>query len=209
MELNTSQNYVRQYFSDIEGDVPFFAINTTLSVFFLAGACLLLLFLATNLSEGAPARSRLFLVVQAGIFLLLALDDRFQLHEAIAYRVGIGDHYILGVWASLQVANLLLLCRLPLINVTTAILFAGAVAFFAVMMVFDIWVAHDGVLRLSVEDLSKTWATALFLAAAWSLARFHLAPRETDLTLVDLTERVRARCQSRHHLPFRCKQPRI
>ena len=42
IELQTSQDYVRQYFTDIRGDVFLYAVNTTLSTFLLAATALLI-----------------------------------------------------------------------------------------------------------------------------------------------------------------------
>ncbi|MCP4210963.1 MAG: hypothetical protein GY764_05730, partial [Halieaceae bacterium] len=41
IEANTSQAFVRNYFSDIEGEAPFYGINTSISVFFLWATALL------------------------------------------------------------------------------------------------------------------------------------------------------------------------
>ena len=41
IEWQTSQPYVRQFFTDIKGDVFFYAINTTFSVFLLWATALL------------------------------------------------------------------------------------------------------------------------------------------------------------------------
>lgn len=191
VEWHTSQDFVRQYFTDIEGDVPFFAVNTTLSTFLLTGAAILLLFAACAGRRDGPAVAVWFLVTQAAMLAFLAFDDRFQLHEAIAYRVDIADHYVMALWAAIEVALLLGLTRLSFVPVRSAAFFVAGCTCFAVMMVFDALVPHDMVLRLSIEDLAKSWAAALFFAAAWFVARFHLGLDPDARTLGELRERHR------------------
>lgn len=191
IELTTSQDYVRQYFTDIEGDVAFYAINTTLSTFLLAGAALLLIFAALSGETRKTPPARLFLTSQAGMFAFLAFDDRFQLHEALAYRIGIGDHFVMLTWVAIEAALVFALCRLDRVTLRMAALFAAACGFFALMLVFDAIVPHDMILRLSIEDLAKTWAAALFLGAGWYAARFHLGFDLHDRTLANLLEEYR------------------
>ncbi len=191
IELNTSQDYVRHYFSDIEGVVPFYAINTTLSTVLLAGAALLLVFSALTNTASELRRCRWLLISQAAMFGFLAFDERFQLHEALAWRIGIDDHFIMLFWAVAEAGLLVGLCRLDRVSVRTALLFAAGGAFSFVMMVFDTFVPHDKVLRLSIEDLAKTWAAASFLGAAWFAARFHLGLDPNDRTLADLLRDLR------------------
>lgn len=184
-EARTSQDFIRHYFSDIEGPRPFFAVNTTLSSFLLAGAAMLLGFAATSGREELAPRTRAFLWSQAGMLSFLAFDDRFQLHEALAYRVGIGDHFIMAAWALIEAALILMLARRIDIPLRAALLVAGGVIFFGVMMVFDAIVPHDMILRLSIEDLAKSWAAALFLAGSWCLARYHLGLDRAEMTLAE------------------------
>ena len=185
LEFNTSQDYIRHYFSDIEGPRPFFAINTTLSTFLLAGGAMLLAFTASAGHRPISGRLGLFLWSQAGMLGFLAFDDRFQLHEALAYRIGIGDHFIMATWALIEAVLLLSLARLAEIPFRAFMLVAIGGAFFAVMMVFDAIVPHDMVLRLSLEDIAKSWAAALFFAGCWVLARFHLGFSQNVQTLAD------------------------
>src|SRR5687767_3585699 len=93
VELATSQDFVRNYFTDISGPVPFYAINTTLSVALLwATALLFVILIAYSESRPELAHERWFYFSQAAVFTLLGSDDRFLLHEKLAYRLGIGDH---------------------------------------------------------------------------------------------------------------------
>ena len=184
-ELLTSQDHVRQYFTDIEGDVFFFAINTSLSAFLLSGTALLLAFAALAGPTGKVDRMGWFLLSQAGMFGFLAMDDRFLVHEALAYRLAIGDHFVMLTWAVAETGLLVSLGRPVFVTVRVAALFAAGCAFFALMLSFDALVPHDMVLRLSIEDLSKSWAAACFLGAGWYAARFRLGLDEGDRTLAD------------------------
>lgn len=207
VEWNTSQDDVRHYFTDIEGEVLFHGINTTLSAFLLAGSALLLGFAALARQGHRLSRATLFLMAQAGLFLLLAFDDRFQLHERLGYRLGVGDHYVMVVWAAAQLAILLLLCRPRTVSLEAAALFIAAGGCFVVMMIFDVFVAHDAALRLSIEDLAKTWAAALFLAASWSLARFHLGLGRTDRSLQAALSQFSVTSPGHPATPFPERQP--
>ena len=173
LELRTSQDHVRPYFTDIEGEVLFHAVNTTLSVALLAGAALLLLFAALN-RRGPGEGARAFLAGQAAMFALLAFDDRFQLHERLGYRLGFPDHYVMLAWAAAGVGLLLLYWRSPHVSRRLTGLFLAGTGLFAVMLGFDALAPHDMVLRLSLEDLAKTWAAAMFFAFAWEAARLQL-----------------------------------
>lgn len=174
IELRTSQDFVRHFFTDIEGEVLFHAVNTTLSAGLLGGAALLLAFASLSGGETVGARARSFLLSQSAMFGLLALDDRFQLHERIGYRLGVADHYVMLVWAATELALLALFCRPQFVTVRMAALFVAGTGCFGLMLVFDALVPHDMVLRLSIEDLAKAWGAALFFAFAWVAAQFHL-----------------------------------
>ena len=43
------------------------------------------------------------------------------------------------------------------------------------MIFFDACVPHDMVLRLTLEDLAKTWANLCFLTFAWQLCSARIA----------------------------------
>ncbi|MGQ0589478.1 MAG: hypothetical protein ACT4N8_08095 [Sphingosinicella sp.] len=182
LEMGGSQAQVRPYFSDIEGAVTLFAVNTTLSVALLAGTALLLMFAAT---ADAPKRhgSRRFLVSLAALFALLAADDRFQVHERLGWRLGIPDHYVLVAWGLAGLALLAAYCRPVLVSPRAAVLFAAGAALFGASFAIDAFAASDAWLRLSLEDLAKSWGAAMFFAFGWESARFHLAPEPASKSL--------------------------
>lgn len=166
VELTTSQDYVRNYFSDVEGPVPFYAINTTLSVCLLWGTALLFAVCVTCTEcRHGTGWLRYFFASQALVFGYLALDDRFKVHERVAFRLGIGDHFILLAVAVFQV--LCLLSAWPTLSARAKRYLLGGASLFVLMLFFDACVPHDMVLRLSIEDLAKTWATVCFFLFGW------------------------------------------
>ncbi|REK22401.1 MAG: hypothetical protein DWQ42_17175 [Planctomycetota bacterium] len=170
VELMTSQDHVRHYFTDIEGPVRFYAVNTSLSVFLLWATALLfaVCLLCVNNQDG-ERRLWWFFVSQVAVFAYLGLDDRFKLHESFAWRLGIGDHYVLFVVALAECFFLLALGRREVLTGRSGRLLLAAAVLFGVMIFFDAVAPHDMVLRLTLEDLAKTWANVFFFAFAWHL----------------------------------------
>lgn len=170
VELSTSQDFVRHYFTDIQGPVPFYAINTSLSVFFL-WATALLFAIAAIVSRWCenPPHTYWFCLSQVAIFGFLGCDDRFKFHEKMAEILGIGDHYILLATGTAEGLFLVWLGRTALQDRRARNILGLAVSLFAVMLFFDACVPHDMVLRLSLEDLAKTWATFCFWMFGWSI----------------------------------------
>ncbi|WP_332811474.1 hypothetical protein [Sphingomonas sp.] len=172
-EMSSSQAQVRPYYSDIGSELAFFAVNTTMSVAFLAGAALLLLFAGTA-NPDQRDKGREFLLSQAALFAFLAADDRFQLHERIGWRLGIGDHYVTFAWALAELGLLAAYWRPALIPWRATRLFLAGGALFTVSFLVDALANGDALLRLSAEDLAKTWGAAMFFSFGWETARFHL-----------------------------------
>jgi hypothetical protein len=168
VEWNTSQEYVRNYFTDIQGPVHFYAVNTTLSVFLLWSAALVF-GVCVVLTEPMPAfeRRRRFYLSQAFVFAFLGFDDRFMFHEWAAYRLNIEDHFILMAVVALDVLAIALLADRQVYAGRTGRFFALAVGFSTVMLIIDATFPDQMVLRLSLEDLSKTWGALFFFLFAW------------------------------------------
>ncbi|MEM7199824.1 MAG: hypothetical protein AAF628_06135 [Planctomycetota bacterium] len=173
LEWRTSQDVARLYMTDIEGPVRFYAINTTLSVFLL-GATGLLFLVCSLCHEDREPRAVWFYLSQWAVFGYLAFDDRFKVHESIGWRLEIGDHFVLLSVVALEVA-LVFRYREILRPIPWAREFLlGGTVLTGVMFIFDALVPHDMVLRLSIEDLAKSWAAFLFLCFAWACLRHHL-----------------------------------
>ena len=180
IECCTSQDYVRHYVADVEGPVRFYAVNTTVSVFLLwATALLFAVCLSCEQRQGRSPRATWFFASQIAVFAFLGLDDRFKAHEYIGWRLGIGDHFVLLAVAAFELVCLLTLGREIVFRRGVLIRLAIASAFFAVMLFFDAVVPHDAFLRLSLEDVAKTWATLFFCLFAWEI----LAQRIGRITL--------------------------
>ncbi|MGH7803507.1 MAG: hypothetical protein ACREQJ_04110, partial [Candidatus Binatia bacterium] len=136
-EASTSHDFVRQFFADIEGDVPFYAINTTLSVSLQWAAALVFLVSATALGDGSEDRERRrFYWAQAAILAYTGFDDQFLVHEKLTWRLGIGDHWVLVAVAGAEAALLATLGRRVLPAPAWTQLRA-AVVLFVVMMTID------------------------------------------------------------------------
>ena len=170
IELCTSQDYVRHYVSDVEGPVRFYAVNTTLSVFMLWATSLLFgvgLWCAAQANESW--RTRWFLATQIAVFAWLGLDDRFRIHEYIAEHGGFGDHFVLLAVGFVELLCLAVLGWRIIFRRTVLLWLGSAALLFLVMLFFDAVVPHDALLRLSVEDVAKTWAALCFCLFAWNI----------------------------------------
>ncbi len=170
VEFTTSQSFVRNYFTDIDGPVPFYAINTTLSVSLLWGTALLCI-VALVCLDGSEnvARFRRFCLSQALVFGFLGLDDRFKFHEWAGWHLDIPDHFILMVMAVAEVVCVGWLGGATLLRsraggyLVTGTLLAG------LMLGIDALAPEYGLLRLSLEDLSKTWAAFFYFLFGWQI----------------------------------------
>ncbi len=188
VELGTSQDFVRHFFTDIEGPVPFFAVNTTLSVFLLWSTALLFLVCFAVLGQGVVSkRLRWFYASQVAVFAFLGFDDRFKVHERVGAWFDMGDHYLLIAVAVAQCGFLTILGGRRVLHGASLKCLGLASVLFAVMLVIDAKFPHDLVLRLSLEDLAKTWACLFFLLFAWSHFSEQMQP------ILDVYRRTRAR----------------
>ena len=173
-EWTTSQEHVRNYFTDISGPVRFYAVNTSLSVFLLwATALLFVVCLKCTESTTGWSRLRLFYISQVLVFAFLGFDDRFGVHEWIGHKLDVADHYSLILIAVFQTACLLTLGRWLLRGRTISYLVLAA-ASFTVMLAVDALAPHDGFLRLSIEDLAKVWGAFFFFLVSWDQLTFAL-----------------------------------
>jgi len=172
LELKFGQAYIRHYMTDIEGPVRFYAINTSISVF-LQWACALLFLLAITITEDWSGRGhdRLFYISQVLLFLYLGVDDRFRVHEPLGGIVGFNDAFILLIIGAGELAVLYFLGNLKQYpkKVTIYLLIAGV--FFGAMVFIDGFVPSELVLRLSLEDLTKAWASFFLFLFAWEICR--------------------------------------
>jgi len=175
-EWRTSQEAVRFFFQDIYGDTLLKGLNTTICVAFLWGACLLFGVTAWCCRQrSGQEREGLFAISQVLVFFYLACDDRFQIHERIGRQLGVEDAYIL---VGVGLIEVLLLWRLGgfgrrAVTQRRTVLLAGGL--FAAMAFVDAVLPSGLRLRLSVEDLLKTWSCAALLLFAWQTCRTQIA----------------------------------
>ncbi len=168
-EWRTSQDHIRNYLDDISGDVTFYLVNTSLSVFLL-GATALMFVVTLRCTPTDERTFRWFLWSQAAVFAFLALDDRFQVHEKTAAKLGdVPDHFVLLVVAAAEVVFLVLWAPRSLLREPPGRWFVAGGIGFVVMLGIDALAPEDGRLRLSFEDLTKTWAAWLLFLSAWTL----------------------------------------
>jgi len=170
IESCTSQDFVRNFVCDVEGPVPFYAVNTTLSVFLLWATALLFgVCWACVRDRPEMRRDALFYLSQVVVFAGLGIDDRFKLHEHLAWRLGIADHFLLVAAGVVEVLLLVTLGRQLVFRRRPMKWLAAAAVCFLIMTFFDAVYPHDAFLRLSLEDIAKTWSGVFFCLFAWRL----------------------------------------
>ncbi len=168
LELQTSQEHIRNYFTDIQGPVRFYAVNTTLSVMLLWATALIFL-IARHCDGQARRRERSwFYLSQAVLFFCLGIDDRFQFHEWAAFRLDIPDHYVLILVGLAEVGCLLYWRRVLFSNRTAVSNLVLGGALFLVMLGIDALAPEKQILRLSLEDLCKAWSAMFFCFYGWA-----------------------------------------
>ena len=181
IELATSQQHVRHFVTDISGPVPFYAVNTTLSVFLLWATALLFFSSARISVQQLAWRPPVWwLASQCLLFGWLGCDDRFLFHETLAARFDIGDHYVLAALAGVEGLLLALAYVRSWLSRPVIQCLAIAAGLFTVMLGVDALAPHDLRLRLSVEDATKTCACFFFLRFAWLMHSERMAQATSD-----------------------------
>jgi len=169
VEIWTTQDYVRNYFTDISGPVFFYAVNTSLSVIlFFATALMFSICLVMSDKVANQTIEQKFYISQIFLFVYLGLDDRFLIHDLVLPHIGINGDYVLAVLAVLEGVILLKLGNVLNKNKSTKTYFFLAVLFGFLMFIADLLLPSDLVLRLSMEDLCKTWTAFFLLLFAWA-----------------------------------------
>lgn len=170
IEANTSQQFVRNFFTDISGPVPFYAINTSLSVFFLGSTSLMFALCLTCIKDTpAPKKEYYFYISQIFMFAYLCLDDRFMFHEKMFSILGFRGDFFLFALGVLEVIFLILLA--DIMNQKSKVKTTVFLASFCYLTMFciDSYVPSNLIFRLSLEDLFKTWSSFFFLLFAWEI----------------------------------------
>ena len=172
IEFRTSQDYVRNYLTDIEGPVHFFAVNTSLSAFLLGSTALI--FAINTLFLGDDRKARVFYITQTAVFVYLGMDDRFLFHEWLGGRLGISDAFVLAALGAVEGVLLLSLGDLKRRSFAVWWPLLAASAFFTIMTFIDGFLPSRLPLRLSAEDLCKTWGGFCFFLFALRICHSHI-----------------------------------
>jgi hypothetical protein len=173
IEANTSQDYVRQYFTDISGNVRFYAVNTTLSAFLLWSTALLFACsLAVVRGMGDNQKEKLFFISQMIIFFYMGMDDRFQIHDDPILMETIGPQKGNFTLIAVGIMEIFFLVKYGQILTQKWVIqrpLLLASIFFLIMFIIDVTEPKNMPLRLSFEDLFKTWANFFFFLFAWGI----------------------------------------
>jgi hypothetical protein len=81
VESFSSQDFVRNYYTDIGGHFEFYAVNTTISCFLLSSTALIFVLCIPLTTSNTSKRELKFIYSQILVFLYLAIDDRFKIHD--------------------------------------------------------------------------------------------------------------------------------
>lgn len=175
LEITISQKFVRNFFTDIEGSVHFYAVNTSLSVFLLLATALI--FAASLVSTVTTVNNRqqiFFYRSQILFFGYLALDDRFLIHEKIRYVLNTNDIFIFLGLGILELILIVLWGNFSRWNNRIKNNLYKAAFCFAVMVAVDTFYPSEMVPRLSLEDLSKTWANTFLFLFSWEIFKHNI-----------------------------------
>jgi len=181
IELRTSQDHVRNYFTDISGPVRLYAINTTLTVFLL-WSCALLFAVHLRLLED-PARQRkqrLFCGSQIVVFGYLGFDDRFLVHEWLSEALAVQDTLILVGIGAIEAVCLISAGELRSRSRKTLTYLALAAVAFLIISGIDAFLASELRLRLSCEDLAKAWSAFFLFLFSWRVLMEHIQGIKTE-----------------------------
>lgn len=179
IEATGGQDALRPYVTDVEGPVAFYGVNTWLSAGLLLAAAVLWSSTSAVLSTSVLRRVRPFAMLQSGVLLLLAIDDRFLLHERVGRRLDIDDPIVLGVVAVAELAILVRWSDVAAPDRVSRGLLLGAATAFALMLAIDAVGPAELAFRLAAEEVTKVWGGALLAAWAWYRLSSLAAPNHT------------------------------
>ena len=175
LEYAFGQDYLRHYVTDIDGEVLLYGINTTVSTILLVLTAynFYLCFDALK-SEQTMKSYRTFYLLQALIFLYLALDERFMLHERIGYVLGVHDSIPLLAVGLSELGVLFYFREIGHKGAKYARLLFLIGLLFGIMVIIDTFAPSKGLFRLASEDLLKLWA--VYFLFRYSLSHYRNRP---------------------------------
>lgn len=178
IEWQTSQNFIRQFFTDIgQHEIAGYAVNTTLSVFLLWATALL--FVVSLSCVEKKEVEYWFFISQIIMFVYLGCDERFLIHESMGKFLGRNDAYLLLGLGILEVGLLTWLGNLQQKTKLARKFLYTAAILFAIMVVIDAKFPKDMILRLSLEELTKLWADIFLFLFAWEIMQQKIGKRVT------------------------------
>lgn len=172
IEKHSSQEFVRNFFTDIQGPVFFYAINTSLSVFLLWSTALVFAICLLCIDSLKAPQEKLFYFSQIGLFAWLGFDDRFLIHEHLSHWVH--EIYILPTLALLEVYFLVTFGQLNKQPQSVLFYLSMGTIFTGIMLVIDTFMPSHMMLRLSAEDLSKSWGAFFLFLFAWEILKYKI-----------------------------------
>jgi len=180
-ELLVSQQAVRPFVTDVTGPVTLYGVNTTLSTFLLWGTAVLFFQTAFfTRKEDTSIREYCFWCSQIVLFGLMGFDDRFPQHERLEAVWGVKDLWIFLTLGIAELGALFLLGRIHRATPRARRCILAAAGFFAVMVFVDGFIPGHWVPRLSVEDLSKTWAGVCLFLFGWEVLASRIDPYRVE-----------------------------
>jgi hypothetical protein len=174
IEWQFSYKIAKYFFADIEGPVPFYAINTSLTFSVLWATALVFTICLQCIDKTKESQDYFFYISQVIMFFYLGMDERFMIHERLGRWFNFNDAYWLLFLGFVEIGLLLKLG--DIYNKPSRNLVFIAALLFAVMIVIDATFPKYLLFRLSLEDLSKLWSAILLFLFAWDTLLFRLKP---------------------------------
>ncbi len=176
IEFWKGQNVSRHFFADVtSGDLPMFAVNTTLSMAALWFAALIFILELVVLEKQGRSYSKhwWFCVSQALIFGYLGADDRFLLHENLGTWMNVSDSIFLLIPAACEGLCLILLWQPMKRPLRQSYPLAATALMFIAMLAIDEIMPANMKMRLALEELFKLWGG--FFIFVFALSDFNRA----------------------------------
>jgi len=175
IEWQTSQDFVRQFVTDIgKNQILFYGIHTTLSVFLLWATALIFGLCLLYIDKVKQRQEYFFYLSQIIMFTYLGFDERFLIHENIGQWLGRNDAYLVLGLGFIEIGLLVWLGNLRQKTKAARYFLYSAAIFFAMMVIIDAKFPSKMLLRLSLEEITKLWADICLISFAWEILKQHI-----------------------------------